>query len=471
MRNGLLPLFSIVAGLRFGIARSRRAGTVLCVAAGVLLGLASTALASSGAAGEAAQVRPVRPTLQVASPPPLGHPRVSIRHGSRVSAQVVGGVSAVQGQLGFMAYVEHFDALGNLDFICSGTVVSSNVVLTAGHCAVDESTGSALDPSGYQVVTGAVDWTDTVNRHVSQVSRVIVHPAYNRTTKTYDAALLVLSTLTTAPAIRLAGSADQWLEQAGTAAAIAGWGDTYAGDPYLTDVLQWATTGVQSSTYCAQPFFSNFTFNPAVQLCTLDYPSDQSSGCNGDSGGPLLAADAAGKLVEIGVTSFGAANCSTATPDFFTAVRPLSSWANSWIAAVAPAPPPPPPPAQSPPAPPVTTPAPSAPPTPQLPRMTISTGRTYTYNTVAGVLPRVFHHRYRYQTSCTRRSAVRISCNVWFSSGPNDYWGTVTPSYLFGSNNSLEWTATYTMHWVSDQCYFHSGHPSSCRIRTKRGSW
>lgn len=127
--------------------------------------------------------------------------------------------------------------------------------------------------------------------------------------------------------------------------------------------------------------------------------------------------------------------------------------------------------AASPTAPPVTTSPPSAPSTPQLPWMTVSTGRTYTYNTVAGVLPRVFHHRYGYKASCTRRSAVRISCNARFSSGPTDYWGTVTSSYLFGSDNSLEWVATYSMHWVSDQCYFHSSHPSRCRIGTKRGRW
>jgi hypothetical protein len=379
-------------------------------------------------------------------------------------------VSAVQGQLGFMAYVEHFDALGNLDFICSGTVVSTNVVLTAGHCAVDESTGSALDPNGYQVVTGAVDWTDTVNRHVSQVSRVIVEPAYNRTAKIYDAALLVLSTPTSAPTIRLAGSAHQYLEQAGTAVAIAGWGDTYAGDPYLTDVLQWATTGVQSSTYCARPFFSNFTFNPAVQLCTLDYPSDQHGGCNGDSGGPLLAADVAGKLVEIGLTSFGPTDCNTATPDFFTAVRPLSLWANNWIAAVAPAPPPPPPAPPPPPPPVTTTPPPSAPSQPQFSRMTIADGRYYVRQTLGSALPRAFRHRHAYKTSCWRKSAIRIGCNVSFWSGANDYWGTVTVYYLSGTDNSGEWSDTYAMRWVNDQCYFQSGHRSQCTISTKRGS-
>jgi secreted trypsin-like serine protease len=366
----------------------------------------------------------------------------------------------VQGQLEFMAFILHYDALGNPDFDCSGTVISANVVLTAGHCAVDESTGATLDPGGYRVVTGAADWTDTTNRHVSGVSRVIVDPAYSPSAKTSDAALLVLSTPTSAPTIRLGGSADQYLEQAGTGAVIAGWGDTYAGEAPLTYGLQWASTVVQSSAYCGR--FS-ITYNPALELCAVDAPDYNNGVCNGDSGGPLLAFDGSGQSVEIGVTSTGPTGCGTATADYFTAVLPLSGWATSWINAVAPPSPPPPP---------VTpTPPPASPSPPRLPRMTFSTGRTYTYNTVAGALPRVFHHRYGYKTSCTRRSAVRIGCNLWFSSGPNDYWGTVTVHYLFGSNNSLEWTDTYTMHWVSDQCYFHSTHPSRCRIRTKHGSW
>jgi hypothetical protein len=128
------------------------------------------------------------------------------------------------------------------------------------------------------------------------------------------------------------------------------------------------------------------------------------------------------------------------------------------------------------PPPPTTAPPPSAPSTPPLPWMTISTGRTYTYNTVSGVLPRVFHHRHGYKASCTQRSAVRVSCNVRFSSGPNDYWGTVTVYYLFGAGRTVQWDRTvqwsnqYTIYSINDRCY-QSGHPARCRIRTRSGSW
>lgn len=93
--------------------------------------------------------------------------------------KIIGGYGAVQSDWGFMAFVAYFDASGNPEFVCSGTVVAPDVVLTAGHCAVDETTGVPLDPSGYVVVTNSVDWTDAAQRQLGTVSRVIVNPAYD----------------------------------------------------------------------------------------------------------------------------------------------------------------------------------------------------------------------------------------------------------------------------------------------------
>jgi len=66
-----------------------------------------------------------------------------------------------------MAFIEYQSSLRN-SYLCSGTVVSPNVVLTAGHCAVDKTTGITRNPAGFAVVTGAADWTDTSNRQVSR---------------------------------------------------------------------------------------------------------------------------------------------------------------------------------------------------------------------------------------------------------------------------------------------------------------
>ena len=92
---------------------------------------------------------------------------------------IVGGSDAAQSRWGFTAFVLHSDAEGEPDFYCSGTLIAPTVVLTAGHCATDESTGAALAPDGYKVVTGAVDVSDTTKRQLSAVRKVVVNPHYD----------------------------------------------------------------------------------------------------------------------------------------------------------------------------------------------------------------------------------------------------------------------------------------------------
>ena len=111
--------------------------------------------------------------------------------------RIIGGSDAAQADWGFAAFVAYFDASGNPEFTCSGTVVAPDVVLTAGHCVVGETTGGPLDRSGIVVASDSVDWTDASQRQLSTVSRAIVDPAYDPISDTFDADLLVLSTPTT----------------------------------------------------------------------------------------------------------------------------------------------------------------------------------------------------------------------------------------------------------------------------------
>lgn len=376
-------------------------------------------------------------------------------HRLRPSAHsaIVGGTLAAQGTWGFMAEVIHYDTAGNPEFFCSGTVVSSNVILTAGHCGVDEAAGSTLDPSGFRVITGAVNWGDATNRTVSGVSQVIVEPGYPAGGGPYDAALLVLSAPIAAPPLRLATPSDLALEQPGMPAFIAGWGETYAGSGPMLD-LAWASTVVQGPGYCG---LQSPVYVAGYELCVVNPPTYDTGTCHGDSGGPLVVADGAGQPVEIGVTSFGPVDCNTASADFFTRVDSFSSWAKSSIAAVAPPPPP---------APPSSTPT-----TQQLPYMSLAEARPLVRQTLAGALKRPFAHRHAYTTHCSRNSRVRVSCAFRFWWGPTDYYGNVTVYYEFGSNNKVYWSDKYTVRWVNDQCYLHSRHRRRCRIHTKRGTW
>jgi hypothetical protein len=430
-------------------------------------------LAGGGAAARAYRVRPLMPDGG-RGPLPFTRWRRLRRHLDRqVSAAIVNGTTAIQGQLGFMAFV--FAELGSNEQLCSGTVISSNVVLTAAHCAYDESTGQLLDPSDFTIVTGAVDWTDATTRQLSPVSQVIVDPAYDPATHDSDVALLVLSRPTTAPVIALANGADSGLTIPGTSAGIAGWGLTYQGSP-LPTVLQWATTVVQPPAYCGQ-FVT--TYDSSAQLCAVDYPYDDDATCNGDSGGPLLAASAA-QLYEIGVVSYGPANCNTVSADYFTSMMAVQPWIASEVQAAAPPPPPPPPipPTPIPPAPTPTTsttapstPAPPASTRPSLPQLSPTTARTDARAVLAGALGNVFDHGHAYKPSCSRASSTRFACAFTFSNGANDYYGDITVYYVNGSGGKIYWTDRYTLHWVNDSCYFHSGHRRRCTIHKRQGTW
>src|SRR5207245_1202427 len=149
------------------------------------------------------------------------------------------GQPAGPGTFPWMAYV--LDVRGNEVGQCSGTVLAPNLILTAGHCAENVQTGVVNEASGYRVITGNVDAAaPETERQVSDVTRVIPCPCFDRHTTVGDVALLKLSTPTTAPAVMLASS-----PRGGTAALLAGWGKTHSNQDSPVERLQWAQTVVQ----------------------------------------------------------------------------------------------------------------------------------------------------------------------------------------------------------------------------------
>jgi len=268
----------------------------------------------------------------------------------RAHAAVIGGTPAESGSFPSLAFIRGVGEEGG--FQCTGTVVASNLILTAAHCAESLETGILDAPSGYKVVTGDVDW-DAEPRQVSSVSRVIVYPGFVASLLDRDAALLVLATPTTEPSIPLWTASNAGTLQAGRAAEIVGWGQEYPEQEALPERLNWADTAVQGPAWCsnnAQDFYEQ------GELCAIDPPSYSTGACHGDSGGPLLVSSAEGP-VEVGITSHIFGECETTQPTVFTRTDILVSWVHEWAEAEKP-PPPVAPPVTPTPAP---TPAPAAP--------------------------------------------------------------------------------------------------------------
>jgi hypothetical protein len=311
--------------------------------------------------------------------------------------------------------------------LCSGTMVSTNMVLTAAHCVIDHATGDPLDPSLLVVRTGAVRWTDVGTGLTSVVDRTFAYPVYDPDSGYGDAALLRLAAPIGTPIMPLATAADIGLLTAGTGAVVEGWGVSVLGAADASIDLRAGSQVVQSPAYCALhaqqlglTFFSSGTF------CAID-PGSLYGACSGDSGGPLVALrpNSAG-IVQIGITSQGASSCTTTQPGFYTRVDSISTWVKSLVTAFGPPPPTPTPTPTSPavvqPPAPVAAPAPTPAPT-FAPARVAGPSRRY-----AGRTPSRGYLSFTLAADDHRVQSVRVSLRLSCRRGRhvdiNDTWTT-----------------------------------------------
>jgi secreted trypsin-like serine protease len=252
---------------------------------------------------------------------------------SRAHAAIVGGAPAADGTFPWLALVEYNEGNGEALY-CTGSVVASNVVLTAGHCVANIDTGVTLPANNFTVFTGNVDWT-APGEQSSAVTTVLAYPGYVPSTGYGDAGLLVLAAPSSAPAIALATAADASFIAEGNALTITGWGATAGGGGLMT-ALQTGTIVTQSPNYCeSQDGADGLAFDPTGEFCAID-PNYAIGTCHGDSGGPATVAPTPGSVLEVGIASRADAYCKTTVPDIFTRVDLVSGWVDDEIAAVAP---------------------------------------------------------------------------------------------------------------------------------------
>jgi hypothetical protein len=93
----------------------------------------------------------------------------------RAQASVINGQLATAA--GPMALIVRAD-----DALCTGTIISVNVVLTAAHSVVDENTNTIVPASAFAVKIGSTTISNTQPGQVSAVSRVVMDPLYSPVT-------------------------------------------------------------------------------------------------------------------------------------------------------------------------------------------------------------------------------------------------------------------------------------------------
>ena len=275
------------------------------------------------------------------------HHRLRRRELWRQQARIVGGKDAVQGK--FPYFVE-------LPNGCGGSLIHSDLVLTAAHC-VNGNQNAAILRNVPSVYIGGVSSQQGIERRIVDMR---IDPRYNPSTKSYDFALLLLDK--PVPNITpLILNFEPTYPKDGTSLTVAGYGRTKQSSQEKPSTLQQAVVNARtdcSSTsyppekvkdyemFCANaPDYSQdacqgsciyiscvcwfcaclyFYVPSIIRVPSLPQNSNHSLTPNiGDSGGPLIDLN---KNMLVGVVSWGSGCASLNAPGVYARVSAAVEW-------------------------------------------------------------------------------------------------------------------------------------------------
>lgn len=226
--------------------------------------------------------------------------------------KIIGGVAAKRGQ--FPNQVAILRSSGSI--YCGGSILTESIVLTAAHCKM-------ANVANFKVLAGSLSYINyqKENGQLRSIAKFTPHKQYENVGNGFDIALVKVTQPfqfnSFVQSIELSSSGEY-----PTGSVVAsGWGLTIDGDNNsIPEFLQTVILSAVKYSHCAR----SWGRLPANVLCATLPGKDT---CQGDSGGPL-AENIGGKLVQVGITSFGEDCASKTLPGIYTEVTKYIDWIN-----------------------------------------------------------------------------------------------------------------------------------------------
>ncbi len=215
-------------------------------------------------------------------------------------------------------------------FLCGGSLVGAEWVLTAAHCVLDSSTKRLWPRDQFEIRHGTTYWREAAGATVREVAEIHMHPGYDgNVTHGNDIALLHLSrpidSKQSYAGLLLKPSDAPKLVFAGACAVVTGWGRTRDGDSSsVAKRLQAASLAITAQRECRQAYGASRI--SAGEVCA-GLPGGGRDSCQGDSGGPLVVEGlGTGQYVLAGVVSWGAGCGQAGKPGVYARVSHYMPW-------------------------------------------------------------------------------------------------------------------------------------------------
>ncbi|WP_204046484.1 S1 family peptidase, partial [Acrocarpospora phusangensis] len=214
----------------------------------------------------------------------------------------------------------HYPYMVRLSSGCTATLISRTAILTAQHCVTN--------PPAYAYLS---------NGRTVPVTVYSTMPGYDgrHASIRYDLAVLSVNAADTVgvPIVQVGSPWRTQTYRPGVMSTIAGWGAT-APDGSGSGVLRAADVPIISDDDMDDVYNPWWWFDGWIEHLMIGAGGSARAACFGDSGGPLMIWDPQyGRVVQVGVTSWGDANCSKPVA-YMELAGPNLAWLASMVPSV-----------------------------------------------------------------------------------------------------------------------------------------